>query len=187
MPVLPFRPPHVLTALLAMALLVSGAAQGWAGGRAKAGAPGAYFVEFRALGNTISGHTMVLTGYRTRSGVVRYTSRNGFFAHGGPFVLLGGIAAPGKVGFRKGMDENRAIKVRFRAPVTSAAYRRVRAHIARQRRNPGAFSLLFRNCNDFAAAVAGAAGLRVPDSRLRSAASFVRALRRMNSRKRRAR
>ncbi len=186
---------HLLACVLASLVLFSGGAPAPAGERAhpavgpRHAAAAAhrrsarrvrrYFVEFRARGGTPTGHTYVLTGYRTGNGKTRYNRHYGFFAPPGLTYPLGLLAAPAVVG-KSWLDERIPSTVRYRRYVSRGTYLRVIAYLERKRKNPPPFGLFLYNCNDFAGDVARIAGLRKPKNNLAPSESYVRALRKIN-------
>jgi len=140
-----------------------------------------YYVEFRARESDIGiGHTYLVYGTRGADGKPIAHNVVGFYPAGGYVGLLVTVVAiPGVVG--KADDDERLPDVNvYRRNLTAEDYEHLAQFIAQKQATTQLFNVFTNNCNDFAAEVAKAIGLKVPSDRFERPESFIAELSDMN-------
>lgn len=125
--------------------------------------PSAYYLEFRARAGPIF-HTYMIYGPLDETGRPLAEHFAGFHPEGGALGLLAGsapIPIPGKLD-KLWSDEHLPVLASYRATIGPGQYRDMVAFIEQERRKQKYWNLWVYNCNNFAAEVARAAGLKAP-------------------------
>lgn len=141
-----------------------------------------WFVEFRARGASVVGHTFVALGVRTAKGGERIVRYAGFYARGGALGAVSSIVGvPGVIGYKKS-DLDKA-SLHFRHTTTRARFARVERLIGALAANPGFFTMLKSNCNAFVARIARSVGLKTPRHTAQYAPAYLRQMIALNRRR----
>jgi len=139
-----------------------------------------YFVDFRARGGSLTGHTYIVYGRLASDGRLLNIQHADVYPVDPNAGSVVGTFAPvrGEVRILPG-DSKRRSYMNYRRYLTDAEYRRLLAAIHHEREVDRQWSLLLFNCNDFAINIGRALGLRMPTS-LQFPATFVAAMRVLN-------
>jgi hypothetical protein len=147
----------------------------------RAGDRTAYFVDFRSRPGYFFGHTFVVYGRLDASGRPFDTHVAGIYPTDGQAGLIVGSLIPVQASVR-GVHED--FKERpnniYRKRLSAAQYAKLTHVVRGLRRSEREWDLLFKNCNDFAIAVAKRMDMTTPPSWL-PPYLFVGGLRTLNS------
>lgn len=141
-----------------------------------------YFVEFRARGGGVLGHTYVAYGRidaRGHAFDVTHAGLNPIDAFENKPILAVALV-PGEVGFRKEDPRKPTTAVYYRR-LSAAQYAHLNRTVHRLKATERAWHMTFYNCNDFAAQIAREMGMVAPFS-WTLPNTFVRNLEALNGR-----
>jgi hypothetical protein len=142
--------------------------------------PTGYFLEFRSRAGYLFGHSYIAYGRLDARGRPLETRLAGVYPLDGTAGLIVGTLVPVPASVRGVAEDYRQPPSNvYRLTLSAAQYARLRGVVETLARSEREWDLLFRNCNDFAIAVARGMGLAAPPSWLPPPA-FVEALRLLN-------
>ena len=179
---LKYRLSAIVACCLALALVAGDAAAAPSSFWRQSGVPSGrtYFVDFRARGGSLTGHTFIVFGRLTPDGRLLNLQHADVYPVDPNAGSVVGAFAPvrGEVRILDG-DSKRNAYMTYRRYLTAEEFTRLLAAIRHERVVDRQWSLLLFNCNDFAINIARALGLRTPPS-LQLPATFVATMRVLN-------
>jgi hypothetical protein len=127
--------------------------------------PKPYYVEFRAAVNGAYGHSYVAFGRLDPSSKPATTYYADLHPTGSLPELVIGHVVPISASTRpRSATRSQKIAARYLRPLTEPEYNQLTDAIAKMRATKRAWSLVAYNCNDFVAEVAGAIGMKTPNT-----------------------
>jgi hypothetical protein len=169
--------------MMRRALLIVAALACLAPGVAASQAPEAtrYFVDIRARGGGILGHTFVVYGRTDTRGRVLELHHAGLYPQDAysESPLLPLLVVPGHVSHAKENSPHEPQIAIYRRRLSAAEYARLQLTVRQLQGMRPAWNFLFYNCNDFVADIAHSVGLRTPPG-LQPPEDFVRGIAMLN-------
>jgi hypothetical protein len=155
--------PLIIVGFACLALTAAAVAQDASRRRVEPQWRGPYFVEFRARGGGVLGHTYVLYGridQRGRAIDVTHAGLNPRDDYNDKPILAVALV-PGSVTY-KAEDPKKPTTAVYRRRLNAGQYAHLHATVHRLKATERAWHMTFYNCNDFAAQVAREMGMVAP-------------------------
>jgi len=131
----------------------------------RAGSQAAYFVDFRSRPGYLFGHTFIVYGRLDPRGRPYGTRLAGIYPIDGQAGLIVGSLIPVRASVRGVEDDFKEHPTNsYRKRLSPAQYARLVRVVGGLRRSEREWDLLFKNCNDFAIAVAKGMDMTTPPS-----------------------
>lgn len=153
--------PLLIAGLCCLALTAAAAQER----RGRAETAGQYFVDFRARGGGILGHTFIAYGRIDRRGRAVDSHHAGLNPHDDYWdsPILAVALVPGRITFKK-EDPSKPTTAIYRRRLNAAQYAHLTATVRHLQATQRRWHMVFYNCNDFAAQVAREMGMVAPHS-----------------------
>lgn len=149
-------------------------------GRHESSSRNQYFIDFRARGGGILGHTYIVYGRldaRGRAVEINHAGLNPDDAYGNSPILAVALV-PGQISLKREDPKKPTVAV-YRRRLTATQYAHLKGTVHRLRATHRNWHMAFYNCNDFAGQVARELGMMAPLAWARPG-TFVNGLRALN-------